>query len=59
MQQEQNSVVPKMAPGATKPLTGAAGSKLAALDADLERERQLAAMVCSLENKEACLSCGA
>lgn len=26
--------------------------------ADLERERQMAAMVCSLENKEACLSCG-
>lgn len=28
------------------------------MDADAERERQLAAMVCSLENKDACLMCG-
>jgi hypothetical protein len=35
-----------------------AAAKAAALDAQLERERQLAAMVCSLENKDACLMCG-
>lgn len=27
------------------------------IDAEMERERQMAAMVCSLENKEACLMC--
>ena len=38
----------------------AAASAAAAAGADalLERERQLAAMVCSLENKDACLMCG-
>ncbi|KAK9808676.1 hypothetical protein WJX72_001770 [[Myrmecia] bisecta] len=29
-----------------------------AVDADLERERKLAALVCSLENKDECLMCG-
>ena len=28
------------------------------VDADMEAERRLAAMVCSLENKDACLACG-
>jgi ribonucleoside-diphosphate reductase subunit M1 len=28
------------------------------VDVDMEREKQLAAMVCSLENKDACLMCG-
>jgi hypothetical protein len=32
--------------------------RAAALEAALEREKQLAAMVCSLENKDACLMCG-
>lgn len=32
--------------------------KPAAPDPDVEKERQLAAMVCSLENKDACLMCG-
>eukprot|EP00887_Chlorella_sp_A99_P005889 scaffold1.g5889.t1 len=37
---------------------GAAARKSAAeVDAELEKERQMAAMVCSLENKEACLMC--
>lgn len=27
-------------------------------DVDMAKEAQMAAMVCSLENKEACLSCG-
>ena len=59
MQQEQNSAVPKLATAPVKPLVAAQQqAKLTALDADLERERQLAAMVCSLENKEACLACG-
>ena len=29
------------------------------LQADMDEERQLAAMVCSLENKDECLMCGA
>ncbi|KAK9798912.1 hypothetical protein WJX73_008698, partial [Symbiochloris irregularis] len=52
---EQNITQPKALPAGIKAV---AESRLAAVDADLERERQLAAMVCSLENKEACLSCG-
>ena len=28
------------------------------VDADMEAERRLAAMVCSLENKDECLACG-
>lgn len=34
--------------------------KVTAVDVDeeMDRERQLAAMVCSLENKDACLMCG-
>ena len=35
-----------------------AKSKLAAVDEDMEREAKLAAMVCSLENKDECLMCG-
>lgn len=30
---------------------------VADLDEELERERQMAAMVCSLENKDACVMC--
>ena len=48
--QEQNGQ--PLAPMATK------GDKLAKLDADRAREQQLAAMVCSLENKDACMACG-
>lgn len=28
------------------------------MDVDMQKEAQMAAMVCSLENKDACLSCG-
>ena len=28
------------------------------LDADMEAERQLAAMVCSIQNKDECIACG-
>ena len=28
------------------------------LDADMEAERQLAAMVCSINNKDDCIACG-
>jgi hypothetical protein len=28
------------------------------IDVDMQKEAQMAAMVCSLENKDACLSCG-
>lgn len=36
----------------------AAPARAAAKDPDMEKERQLAAMVCSLENKDDCLMCG-
>ena len=39
-------------------MTGAKPKKTAAeMDAEAEKERQLAAMVCSIENKEACMMC--
>ena len=39
-------------------VTGAKPKKTAAeMDAEAEKERQLAAMVCSIENKEACMMC--
>ncbi len=44
-------------PGALPP-AAAVGSKVAAFEAQMDREAQLAAMVCSLENKDACLMCG-
>ena len=31
---------------------------VASVDEDMEREAKLAAMVCSLENKDECLMCG-
>ena len=40
------------------PAPASKGDKLAKMDADLLREQQLAAMVCSLENKDACMACG-
>lgn len=36
----------------------AAGSPKAPADVDMAQEAKMAAMVCSLENKDACLSCG-
>lgn len=43
---------------ALKENTNKPAKKTAAeMDADLEKERQMAAMVCSLENKDACLMC--
>lgn len=46
--------------GATAVPEPLAKVKKAALpvDADMEAERRLAAMVCSLENKDECLACG-
>ena len=43
-----------------KALSGptAVASKLNGLVGEMDREVQIAAMVCSLENKEACLACG-
>lgn len=38
--------------------TPKAVKKVADLDEEMRRERELAAMVCSLENKDACLMCG-
>lgn len=39
--------------------TAAADSVTKSLDADMEAERKLAAMVCSIKNKDECLACGA
>lgn len=46
---------------ATRPALGNAPSNVEGsqtLDVDMAKEAQMAAMVCSLENKDACLSCG-
>ena len=46
---------------ATRPALGNAPSNVEgsqSLDVDMAMEAQMAAMVCSLENKDACLSCG-
>ena len=53
--QEQNAQPPAMATPAKVPVSG---KPVVPQDADMQREQQLAAMVCSLENKEACLACG-
>lgn len=47
--QERNGVKAARPAGAAKPVI---------VDADMEKEKQLAAMVCSLENKDECLMCG-
>ena len=36
----------------------AAVAKAVVADPDMEAERKMAALVCSLENKDACLMCG-
>ena len=41
------------------PAVTATDSVAKSLDADMEAERQLAAMVCSINNKDDCLACGA
>jgi len=41
------------------PAVAATDSVAKSLDADMEAERQLAAMVCSINNKDDCLACGA
>ena len=41
-----------------EPAAPPARPTVASMDADMERERQLAAMVCSLDNKDSCLMCG-
>mmetsp|Transcript_989 Transcript_989/g.1566 ORF Transcript_989/g.1566 Transcript_989/m.1566 type:complete len:856 (-) Transcript_989:924-3491(-) len=62
------TTVPDLTPtGSSKNLAGMSGavtpphhmgSKAAAFEAQMAREAQLAAMVCSLENKDECLMCG-
>ena len=46
-------------PGVVVASAAAAGAKKTAADIDdeMERERQMAAMVCSIENKDACMMC--
>ncbi|KXZ49835.1 hypothetical protein GPECTOR_19g286 [Gonium pectorale] len=51
------SNTPAVAGGGAAAVAAAAERRAAQL-AQLEREQQLAAMVCSLENKDACLMCG-
>ena len=34
------------------------GSAAAQMDAEMENERRMAAMVCSIKNKDDCVSCG-
>ncbi len=59
--QEQSANVQQDVPPATprdSASAKAAVTKAVMSDPDMETERQLAAMVCSLENKDACLMCG-
>ncbi|GLC39365.1 ribonucleotide-diphosphate reductase subunit rnr1 [Pleodorina starrii] len=51
------TTTPAVIGGGAAAVAAAAERRAAAL-AQLEREQQLAAMVCSLENKDACLMCG-
>ena len=53
MQQDVPPATPRDSASAKAAVTKAVMS-----DPDMETERQLAAMVCSLENKDACLMCG-
>ncbi len=41
-----------------EPLSPAMVKAAKPIDLDMESERRLAAMVCSLENKDECLMCG-
>lgn len=54
--QEKNGLVME-SPGPLAPAKAAAKPPVD-LDEEAEKEKQLAAMVCSLENKDACLMCG-
>lgn len=51
------TTTPAVVGGGAAAVAAAAERRMAQL-AQLEKEQQLAAMVCSLENKEACLMCG-
>ena len=42
----------------TNQIAAAVGSPKGPADVDMAQEAKMAAMVCSLENKDACLSCG-
>ncbi|PNH02431.1 Ribonucleoside-diphosphate reductase large subunit [Tetrabaena socialis] len=52
------STTPALVGGGGPASVAAAAERRAAQLAQLEREHQLAAMVCSLDNKDACLMCG-
>ena len=52
-------VVYDVAQGLTPPPTAEKAARPAPVpDADMEREARMAAMVCSLANKDECLMCG-
>jgi ribonucleoside-diphosphate reductase subunit M1 len=57
---DASAAAPAPAPAAPEGGLSASGSgsSIDEADAMMEREKQLAAMVCSLENKDACLMCG-
>lgn len=70
---KENTVIPAIAPSPSlgkavenristaRPALGNAPSNMEGsrgADIDMAKEAQMAAMVCSLENKDACLSCG-
>lgn len=61
-QQSLKKKVPAPVPALPADKENDKGRKAPATAADaqavIDRERELAAMVCSLENKDACLSCG-
>ncbi len=57
MQQENNGQLIMESPGPAFPLKTTAKVQVPAVDEDADEQR-LAAMVCSLENKDECLMCG-
>lgn len=57
LQRRKSERLAKAASGGDLALKENKPQKKAAAEPDAERERQLAAMVCSLENKEACVMC--
>ena len=54
--QEKNGVALAIATESPGPAIAAKPAR--PVDPDMENERRLAAMVCSLENKDECLMCG-
>jgi hypothetical protein len=67
LKQSPFALTPRANSGTLRPALAATTNQLAStklstpkpsMDVDMEQEAKMAAMVCSLENKDACLMCG-